>query len=97
MILSGNNNAQHHFGHPCQAPDTITIDGIRFEGDSDEAPAILGNFNKAYKDASYKEKVPYGKPKKITVKNVTVANGKTLQLSRNPVMFRDTEVTGLKP
>ena len=81
-------------------PETITIDKLLID-DKDhpetyDGPAILGNFNPGYKDASYVEKVPYTKTKKIIVKDVSVASGKPLRLSNNLVMFREVEVQGLE-
>lgn len=98
-LLTGKNNGMHNFGHPCQMPTAITINGLKIEdkehpGDY-EGPAVLGNFNGGYKDASYVEKFPYGKPENITAKGVSVTSGKPLELSKNPVMFREVKTEGL--
>ena len=95
-LLTGKNNGQHHYGHSCSMPETITIDVLRIEdGDHPEdyeGPAVLGNFNPGYKTPDYVEKFPYTKTRKITIKDVTVASGKSLATSKNPVMFRDVDV-----
>jgi len=80
-------------------PERITIDKLHIEDANPPAaydgPAILGNFNPGYKDASFVEKFPYSKTREVTVTGVTTASGKPLRLSDNPVMFRDVIVKGL--
>jgi len=98
-LLVGKNNGQHNYGHPSHLPETITIDGLKIEDKEHpgnyQGPFVLGDFNPGYKDASYVEKVPVAKPRKITAKGVTAASGKPLGLSPNPVMFRDVQVEGI--
>jgi len=99
VLLSGRNNGQHNHGYTAHMPERITIDKLRIEDVNPpagyEGPAVLGNFNPEYKDASYVEKFPYIKTREVTIKNVTTASGKPLRLSDNPVMFRDVVVRGL--
>lgn len=96
VLLSGRNTGQHYHGYTAYMPERITIDKLLIEDVNPpagyEGPAVLGNFNPAYKDASYVEKVPYIKTREVIIKNVTTASGKPLRLSDNPVMFRDVVV-----
>ncbi len=99
-VLTGKNNGQYDHGHPCHMPERITIDKLRIEDANPpadyEGPVVLGNFNPAYKDASYVEKFPYIKTREVILKDVTTASGKPLRLSDNSVMFRDVVVRTLK-
>jgi hypothetical protein len=99
VILSGKNNGQHSHGYTAHMPERVTIDKLRIEDtnppDAYDGPAVLGNFNPGYKDASFVEKFPYGKTREVTVKDVTTASGKPIRLSDNPVMFRDVVVKGI--
>jgi len=99
IILGGSNNGQKSFGNPCYMPERITIEKLRIEDtntpDDYNGPAILGNFNPGYKDASFVEKFPYIKTREVIVKDVTTTSGKPLRLSDNPVMFRDVVAKGL--
>jgi hypothetical protein len=80
-------------------PERITIEKLRIDDanlpDTYGGPAVLGNFNPGYKDASYVEKFPYIKTREVIVKDVTTASGKPLRLSDNPVMFRDVVAKGI--
>ncbi len=99
VILSGRNNGQKDHGHPAHMPERITIDKLHIEDtntpDDYNGPAVLGNFNPAYKDASFVEKFPYIKTREVIVKDVTTASGKPLRLSDNPVIFRDVVAQGI--
>lgn len=98
-ILSGKNSGQHFFGYTACMPERITIEKLRIDDANPPAaydgPAILGNFNPGYKDASFTEKFPYMKTLEVTVTDVTTASGKPLRLSDNPVMFRDVVAKGI--
>ncbi len=41
---------------------------------------------------AYREKYPYVKTKKVTLRNVTTASEKALRISDNPFMFKDVKV-----
>jgi hypothetical protein len=96
VLLNGRNTGQNYHGYTASMPERITIEKLRIEDVNPpaayEGPAVLGNFNPAYKDASYVEKFPYIKTREVTIKDVTTASGKPLRLSDNPVMFRDVVV-----
>lgn len=98
-LLTGKNNGQHTFGYTAHMPGRIIIEKLRIEDTSPpanyEGPAVLGNFNPGYKDASFVEKFPYMKTREVTVTDVTTASGKPIRLSDNPVMFRDVVAKGL--
>ncbi len=82
VVLAGKNNGQTDHGHPAHMPERITIDKLRIEDTSPpdvyEGPAVIGNFNPGYKDASFVEKFPYVKTREVSVTGVTTASGKPL-------------------
>ncbi len=71
-------------------PERITIDKLRIEDVNRPAdydgPAVLGNFNPGYKDASFVERFPYRKTREVSVRGVTTASGSPLRLSGNPCL-----------
>ncbi len=95
-LIGGHNTGRHDFGYTCYMPETITIDGLRIDDRNHpkgyRGPAIFSNFNRGFTEASYQEKFPYVKTKKVILKDVTTASGKPLRLSDNPVMFKGVEV-----
>ncbi|MEO6916368.1 MAG: hypothetical protein ABI151_12620 [Chitinophagaceae bacterium] len=95
-IISGSNSGQHNFGYTCYMPELITIENVRIEDarhpENYQGPAIFSNFNPEMKDDSYKEKFPYIKTKKVILRNVTTASGKTVRVSDNLFMFKDVRV-----
>jgi len=99
-LITGSNNGSHDHGYTCHMPERIIIENLRIEDanppDEYDGFTVLGNFNGRYTDPSYTEKNPYIKPKEIIVKGVTTASGKPLRVSRNPVMFRDVRVQGMR-
>ncbi len=94
-VIGGFNSGKHDFGYVCYMPD-IEIDGLVIKDgnhpDQYDGPAILADFNREYKDASYKEEFPYVKPRMVSVKSLTTESGKPWRLSNNPVMFRNVKV-----
>lgn len=98
-LIGGSNSGRHDFGYTCYMPERITIDGLRIDDSSHpenyKGPAIFGNFNRNFTDASYEEKYPYIKTEEVILRNVTTASGKPLRLSDNPVMFKSVKVTEL--
>ena len=95
-LIGGSYSGQHNFGYTCYMPERITIDTLKIDDSNHpgnyRGPAIFGNFNRRFKDASYVEKYPYIKTKEVLLRNVTTASGKPLRVSDNTFMFRDVEV-----
>ena len=97
-LIRGENTGDHDFGYPCYMPEEIIFenllikDGKFKEEKKYKGPVIFSNFNKAFKDASFTEKYPYAKTKRVILKNVRTESGKPLRLSDNMVMFKDVEV-----
>ncbi|MGB3588639.1 MAG: hypothetical protein WBA23_18975 [Tunicatimonas sp.] len=95
-LISGHYTGQHDFGYTCHMPERITIENLRIEDSNHpedyQGPAIFANFNTEMTDESYQEQFPYVKTKEVVLKNVTIASGKDLRLSDNPVMFKDVKV-----
>lgn len=95
-LISGSYSGQHNFGYTCYMPELITIENLRIDDsahpDKYQGPAIFSNFNPEMTDDAYREKYPYVKTKKVTLRNVTTASEKALRISDNPFMFKDVKV-----
>lgn len=95
-LISGSYSGQHDFGYTCYMPERIIIENLHIEDSNHpedyQGPAIFTNFNSKMIDDSYEEQFPYVKTKKVILKNVTTASGKSLRVSDNPFMFREVKV-----
>ncbi|GAB5554377.1 MAG: hypothetical protein Sapg2KO_39680 [Saprospiraceae bacterium] len=95
-LINGFNSGQHDFGYTCYMPEQIIIENLHIDDSNHptdyQGPAIFSNFNKQFVDAAYVEQFPYVKTKKVLLKNVTTASGKTLRISDNPAMFKEVKV-----
>ncbi|MFC4994958.1 hypothetical protein [Rubritalea tangerina] len=93
-IFSGSNSGQHDFGYPCSMPKRITIESLHIHDpkSSKNPPTLFSNFNPHYKNPNYREKFPYAKTKRVTLKDVTTTSGKKLRVSNNPSLFRNVQV-----
>lgn len=95
-LIGGSNSGQHDFGYICYMPERITIENLRIDDSNHpqdyQGSAIFGNFNPKMTDHSYVEQFPYVITRKVILRNVTTASGKSLRLSDNPFMFRDVKV-----
>lgn len=93
VIIGGSNSGMHDFGYPCFMPRKITIDGFRIEDANARAeyrgPAIFANVNPELKDDTYREKFPYILPRKVILKDISIASGNELRISDNDFMFRN--------
>ncbi|MFK7851697.1 MAG: hypothetical protein AB8D78_12030 [Akkermansiaceae bacterium] len=99
-ILGGFNSGQHDFGYTCYLPERIVIDGLHIQDQKKskqrKGPSVFANFNSKMVDNSYVQKFPYMITEQLVVKKVTTESGKPLRLSKNPFMFRNVKVEGLK-
>ena len=95
-LISGSYSGQHDFGYTCYMPERIIIENLHIDDSNHpedyQGPAIFTNFNSKMTDDSYEEQFPYVKTKKVILKNVTTASGKSLRVSDNPFMFREVKV-----
>jgi hypothetical protein len=95
-LIGGSNSGQHDFGYTAYMPERIIIENLKIDDanhpENYQGPAIFANMNPDMKDDSYQEKFPYVITKKVTLKNVTTASGKSLRISDNPFMFRNVKV-----
>jgi len=95
-LIGGSNSGQHDFGYTCYMPEKITIENLHIDDSKHPedylGPAIFANFNPKMTDETSREKFPYVKTRKVTLRNITITSGKTLRLSDNPYMFRDVKV-----
>lgn len=80
-------------------PAKVVVDGFEID-DSDcktkdyKGPFLFGDFNKVMKDSTYVEKFPYKTTEEADLQNIRVTSGRSLSLSPNAYMFRNTKVTG---
>jgi hypothetical protein len=95
-LIGGSYSGQHDFGYTCYMPERITIENLRIDDskqpDNYKGPAIFADFNPEMTNNSYVEKFPYVRTREVILRNVTIASGKTMRLSDNPVMFKDVNV-----
>ena len=95
-LIGGSYSSQHDFGYTCYMPEQITIENLHIDDSNHpegyQGPAIFGNFNPQMTDSSYVEEFPYVKTRKVILKNVTTASGKTLRISDNLFMFKDVKI-----
>ena len=100
-LIGGSNSGRHDFGYTCYMPERITIEGLHIDDTNHPAeyngPAIFADFNPQMIDDSYRQQFPYITSKKIILKNVQIASGKTLRLSDNGYMFKDVKVDADQP
>ncbi len=96
-VITGSNSGQHDFGYVCHMPARITIDKLRIDDanppDKYAGPAIFGNFNRDFTDASYVEKFPYVRTREVILKDITTTSGQPLRVSDNGFMFKDVQIT----
>ena len=95
-LIGGSNSGQHDFGYTCYMPEEITLENLWIDDSNHPenylGPAIFGNFNSDFTDASYQEKLPYVKTKKVRLKNVSNSSGNSLRVSDNEFMFVQTKI-----
>jgi hypothetical protein len=95
-LIGGSYSGQHDFGYICYMPEKITIETLRIDDSSHpenyEGPAIFSDFNSEMTDDTFIEKFPYIKTRKVILRNVTTASGKSLRISDNTFMFKDVNV-----
>jgi len=98
-VIGGTNSGRHNFGYKCYMPEKIEIFDLTINDENHPekyaGPAVLGNFNSGFKDASYQETYPYIKTKEIIIKDLKTASGKPWRLSDNPAMFGNIELNKL--
>lgn len=95
-LISGSYSGQHDFGYTCYMPERIIIEGLHIDDSNHpngyEGPAIFTNFNREMTSDDYREAFPYVTTKKVILKNVTTASGKSLRVSDNTYMFRNVKI-----
>ena len=96
VLINGFNDGGHDFGYTCYMPERIMIENLKIEDTNHpgnyEGPVLFADFNPKMKDRSYQEKYPYIKTKEVSLKNVKITSGKSLQLSDNSFMFKEVKV-----
>lgn len=99
-LIGGRNSTLHDFGYTCYLPEKILIKNL-FIDDSNHpdpyhGPAIFSDFTPDMTDESFQEAYPYVRPRKVLLRNVTTASGKSLRISDNPVPFKKVKVVTRK-
>ena len=101
-VFMGSNSGMHDFGYECTMPRKISIEDFAID-DSNcvnknyGGPYLFGNFNPKMKDDSYVEQFPYKTTEEVVLRNVNVNSGRSLALSPNRYMFRNTKVVSDQP
>ncbi len=93
-LIIGSNDGKHDFGYECRLPEKIVMENLVIDdsGFTDEAyagPMIFGTFGR---DVTVPDILPYKAEGQVVLKNVTVASGKPLGVSKNEEMFRNYEI-----
>ena len=95
-LIGGSYSGQHDFGYTCYRPERTPTAPLHIDDsnhpETSLGPAIFADFNPDMTDDSYQELFPYIKTREIILKNVTIASGKDLRHSDNPVMFKGVKV-----
>ncbi|MCG8182722.1 hypothetical protein [Tenacibaculum piscium] len=95
-LIGGKNYGKHNFGYTCYMPKRITIENLYID-DSNytkdyEGIHIFSDFNPKISNLFFEEKFHYIRTKKVFLKNVTIASGKTLKISDNKTMFKKVKI-----
>ncbi|MDQ8185782.1 hypothetical protein [Pelagicoccus sp. SDUM812002] len=95
-LIGGRNSTQHDFGYTCYLPEKIVIKNLEIDDsnhpDSYDGPAIFSDFTPEMAAENFHETHPYVRPKKVLLRTVTTASGKSLRLSDNPQAFEGVKV-----
>lgn len=95
-LISGSYNGEHDFGYQCHMPKKIKIENLQIKdgnhGDKYTGAVLFANFNPAFKDQSFQEKYPYIKTQKVVLKNINSDSNKSVRISHNNYMFKDTKL-----
>ena len=95
-LIGGRNNGNHDFGYICYMPEHITIESLHIDDTNHpegyKGPALFANFNPEFTDRTYQQAYPYVISKRVVLRDVTTASGKTLRVSDNPFMFNEVEL-----
>lgn len=100
VLINGSYSGQHDFGYTCYMPSRIVLQNLTIDDSNPPAeytgPAIFANFNPLVTNEAYTEIYPYSKTKEVILRNVKTTSGKKIRISNNPILFKDTKITGLK-
>jgi hypothetical protein len=95
-LINGASTDWHYFGYQCCMPRKIVFDGLKIDDknhpDKYDGPYAFVNFNPKNTSSEYVEKYPYTVTKELILRNVTTSSGKSLKISPNTWMFRNTKV-----
>jgi hypothetical protein len=98
-LLGASNDGQHDFGYPCHMPREIVVDGL--EIDDRQTPKQYGG-PYLFSDpdgrapAEAKQPFPYRPTERVTLRRVTVASGKPLQVSPDAAFAAKVQVIDAK-
>lgn len=95
-IIGGQNFGKHDFGYICYMPKKITIENLKIEdanpNKSYKGFYLFDNFNSKMKNHNYKEEYPYIRTETVVLKNITTTSSKALQISKNPLFFKNIKI-----
>lgn len=100
-VIGVTNDGTHDFGYPCTMPHTITIDGL-FIDDSRHPEGYSGPYLFTDPDDTRMEPdlpelpterpFPYARSRKVTLRGLSTASGKPVQISPNPTLQHEIEL-----
>ena len=100
-VIGVANDGMHDFGYPCTMPREITIDGL-FVDDSHAPEDYTGPYLFTDPDDTRMEPdqpklptarpFPYARSRKVTLRGLSTASGKPVQISPNPTLQHEIKV-----
>lgn len=95
-LIGGKNYGIHNFGYTCYMPEQITIENLYIDDSKYpkdyESINIFSDFNSKISRFLFEEKFHYITTKKVFLKNITTASGKSLKVSDNKTMFKKVKI-----
>jgi len=95
-VLGGHNSGRHDFGYVCYLPQKVIIDGLRIKNESSVAvaegkPAVFATFQPSPPEGQPLS-FPFVPPRKVVLRNISVAGSQSLRVSNNDALFKDVKV-----
>ncbi|WCC44468.1 hypothetical protein PJW08_12360 [Tenacibaculum finnmarkense] len=95
-LIGGKNYGKHNFGYTCYMPKRITLENLYIDDSNyqknDQNINVFSDFNPKTSNYLFEEKFHYIRTKKVFLKNVTTASGKSLKISNNKTMFKKVKI-----
>lgn len=97
VLIDGYYSGNHNFGYVCFMPEVIEIDGLvihdEFLPEEFRGLRLFANFNEEFTADHYRPKYPYHITKEVVIKDLVIASGKSLTISKNEQMFKNVQIS----